>query len=99
MPNSEWTGGGPAPRSGAEFHQLIDAALPVEDILLYDATGAPIVKGMTLRSAAEAEFRCRFHETLDDWLDSLPPEKPASTEQLANHLAKASQLDSKYTFD
>jgi tetratricopeptide (TPR) repeat protein len=99
MPISDWTREGPASRSSAEFYRLIEAALPAEDILLYDAAGRPIVKDSPERSAAEAELRRRFHELLDDWLDGLPADEPASAEQLAEHLAKASQSDPKHTLD
>jgi hypothetical protein len=81
MQESDRIGGARAPPGGAEFHKLVEMALPAEDILLYDARA--IVKGSDLRSAAEADFRRSFHNKLDDRLDALPANKSMSIDELA----------------
>lgn len=84
----------------AEFRRLLHEALTSEDVLLYDATGKPIIKGSNLWSAGAAECRRRAHHFLGDLLDRLPFGKiPTSPEELTEALKNLSHSDPKYTLD
>jgi hypothetical protein len=84
----------------AEFHKAVDGTLTVQDILLYDAAGWPIIRTSELRSAAETELRAEIHKILDAWLDGIRVDKmPTSPEDMAEHLKKKLCQSERHTFD
>jgi len=75
-------------------------ALSAGEVLLYDASGNPILRGSDMWTTGEAEWRRLAHQLLDDLLDKLAPDKaPRSPEELAQVLKKLPESDGKYTFD
>ena len=82
-----------------EIRKLLAEVLARDYVLLYDATGKPVLKNSDLWRAAEPEWRAATQRLIEQFLHTVQLQSRPSPDELVAALKTFVQTDPKYTLD